>query len=50
MAGAASMAGVWFIHWPVRGLYRPSRVRVSFVLGLDFVVRILESMTDPGRW
>ena len=25
-AGAASMAGAWFIHWPVRpmrGLYRP---------------------------
>jgi len=25
-AGAAKMAGAWFIHrpvWPVRGLYRP---------------------------
>jgi len=20
-AGVASMAGAWFIHWPVRGLY-----------------------------
>jgi len=22
-AGVASMAGAWFIHWPVRGLYGP---------------------------
>jgi len=22
-AGAASMAGAWFMHWPVRGLYGP---------------------------
>jgi len=25
-ASAASMAGTWFIHWPVRGLYGPEAI------------------------
>jgi len=33
-AGAASMAGAWFIHWPVRGLYGPGKACAQFVYSL----------------
>ena len=49
VAGAASMAGAWFIHWPVwpmRGLYGPAVVSQPFATEIGH--RCLHTATcDP---